>query len=135
MAGIGFVLDDLGLFAGDFHLFGVENDDEIAGVDVRGVGGLVFSLNDHGDFGGQSAEDLVGGVDDVPIHFDLAGLWHVSAHRCPSTDKKPPGAKARKGAGSLLMRPLLSTGGASTQWAVVLRGIRDFRQKAQFSTG
>src|SRR5206468_1271926 len=77
VAGVGVVLDNVGLAAGDFDLVGVMDDDEVAGVDVGGVGGLVLALEDDGEARGEAAEDLVGGVNDPPIGFDLAGLGHV----------------------------------------------------------
>jgi hypothetical protein len=43
VARVGFVFDDVGFLAGDADLLGVDDDDEIAGVDVRGVSRLVLA--------------------------------------------------------------------------------------------
>src|SRR5690606_13385768 len=58
--------------AGDVDLLGVDHDDVIAGVDVRGVDGLVLAAEATRDLGAQAAEGLAGGIDHVPVA--LAGL-------------------------------------------------------------
>src|SRR5262249_3766449 len=55
------------LVARDFDLLRVQHDDVIARVDVRRVTGLVLALEAHGDLRAETAEDLVGRVDDIPV--------------------------------------------------------------------
>ena len=62
VAGVGVLLQRLGLLAGDADLLCVENDHEIAGVHVGGVSGLVLALENDRELGGQPAQNLVGGV-------------------------------------------------------------------------
>jgi len=58
------------LLAGQNDLVGIDNDDEIAGIDVRRVGWLVTTAQLISDLDGQTAQDLILGVDDDPIAFD-----------------------------------------------------------------
>ena len=46
------------------------------GVYVRAV----LAHQQHGDAAGEPADDLVGGIDDVPLLLDFAGLGHVGFH-------------------------------------------------------
>src|SRR5262249_41688322 len=61
-------------------LVGVHDDDEVAGVDVRGVARLALAAQAIGDLGRQTPEDLALGVDDVPVARDLALLSGVGLH-------------------------------------------------------
>ena len=79
-----------GLVAGDADLFGVDDDDEIAGIDVRRVDGLVLAAQTECHFAGNTSEHLVGGVNHKPLvlHFGRLGaeglhegLAGGSAHR------------------------------------------------------
>jgi hypothetical protein len=74
------VLVDLGLVPRDANLVRVEDDHEVAGVDVGGIRRLVLALDDVGDAGRESAEHLVGGVDHVPVGLYFARLGHIGAH-------------------------------------------------------
>src|SRR3546814_8399969 len=58
------------LVAGDVDLLGVDHDDVVAGVDVRGVDRLVLAAQAMREFGAEAAEGLAGGVDDVPVALD-----------------------------------------------------------------
>ncbi len=58
-------------------LLHVDDDDEIAGIDVRGIRGPVLAHEDHGDVACQPADHLVGGIDQPPIALDFARLGHV----------------------------------------------------------
>src|SRR3546814_4033688 len=58
------------LVAGDVDLLGVDHDDVVAGVDVRGVDRLVLAAQAVREFGAEAAEGLAGGVDDVPVALD-----------------------------------------------------------------
>src|SRR3546814_14031316 len=62
------------LVAGDVDLLGVDHDDVVAGVDVRGVDRLVLAAQAMREFGAEAAEGLAGGVDDVPVALDGLGL-------------------------------------------------------------
>ena len=70
-----------GLVAGDTDLVGVDDDDEIAGIDVGRVDGLVLAAQTEGDFTGHPSEDLVGRVNHEPLmhHFGRFGAegFHV----------------------------------------------------------
>ena len=55
-------------------LLRVDDDDEVAGVDVRRVLRLVLAAQRVGDVRRETAEGLALGVDDVPAALDLAGL-------------------------------------------------------------
>ena len=59
------------LVAGHPELFGIDDDDEISGIDVRRVDGLVLAAQTEGDFTGHPAENLVGCVNHKPLmrHF------------------------------------------------------------------
>jgi hypothetical protein len=60
------------LGARDGDLLRVDHDDEVARVDVRGVGRLALAAQRVGDLGRQAPEGLALGVDDEPVA--LAGL-------------------------------------------------------------
>src|SRR5690625_715968 len=70
----------LALAPGQGDLRGVDDDDIVTTVDVRGEARLVLPTEQGGDLRRQSAEDDVGSVDDVPALLDVAGLRCVRAH-------------------------------------------------------
>jgi hypothetical protein len=49
------------------HLVGVDDDDEVTSVDVRRVDRLVLAPQKGGGGGGETAQDNVLSVDDVPL--------------------------------------------------------------------
>ena len=55
------------LLAGDRDLLGVDDDDEVAGVDVRRVLRLVLAAQRVGDARRETPEGLALGVDEVPL--------------------------------------------------------------------
>src|SRR4051794_34307920 len=63
----------LALVAGHGHLFGVDDDHEVADVAVRRVLGLALATQRVGDLGREAAERLPGCVDDEPVA--LAVCW------------------------------------------------------------
>ena len=69
------------LLAGEPDLLGIDDDDELAGVDVRRVFGAVLAAQDVGDLDRQPADDLVGGVDDEPISNNCFFLGHRRRHK------------------------------------------------------
>ena len=62
-------------------LLGVDDDDEVAGIDVRRVLRLVLALQDLSNLSGEPAEHEVSGVDKQPLTFDLMGLSVVGLHK------------------------------------------------------
>jgi hypothetical protein len=70
----------LTLVAGQGDLLGVDDDDEVTGVDVRGEGRLVLAAQQRGRLRRETPEDDVTRVDDVPATNDVAGLGGVRAH-------------------------------------------------------
>ena len=63
------------LVAGDADLLGVDDDDEVAGVDVRRVLRLALAAQGVGDLGRQTAQGLALGVDDVPVSLAVWREW------------------------------------------------------------
>ena len=100
------------LVAGERDLLRVDDDDEVTGVHVRGEGRLVLAAQQVRGLDGELAEDDVGGVDDVPLALDVAGLRAVRTHvRLPllvrGTRNGPAGARPR--VGTEPPRPLTNT--------------------------
>jgi len=61
-------------FAADGDFGGVENNDEVAGVNMRSEDGFIFSAKEVGGLDGDAAERLAGGVDDPPVALHLFGF-------------------------------------------------------------
>ena len=88
--GLGFVSTDearkahvglLGLLLStDLHLGGIDHDDEVTCVDVRGEDGLVLATEEIGGLDGDVAEVLVLGIDHPPLAFDLGSFGRKSLH-------------------------------------------------------
>ena len=70
----------LGLAAGDAQLRSIDDDDVVAGVDVRGVLRLMLAAQARGDLHGEPPEHLVLGVDHVPALLDFARLGGIGFH-------------------------------------------------------
>ena len=68
------------LLAGEPDFFAVDHDDEVAGIDVRRVIRAVLAAQDDRDLHRQPADDLVGGVDQVPLLRDFALLGQGRGH-------------------------------------------------------
>jgi len=71
------------LLAGEDGLFGVDDNDMIAGINVGGKNGLVLAAQQYSRFLGHTAHDLVIGINNVPLAFDLLGFGAKSFHREP----------------------------------------------------
>src|SRR3954466_15938978 len=76
--------------AGDANLRGVDHDDVVTGIHVRGVHRLVLATDDLRDFGRQTAEDDAFGVDDVPLVLDIPRGRGVCLHMKRNVWKSRP---------------------------------------------
>jgi hypothetical protein len=65
---------------GHRDLLGVDDDDEVPGVDVRGVLGLPLAAERVGDLGREPAEGQAGRVHDEPVALAVGGLGDVGLH-------------------------------------------------------
>ena len=74
MAGVPVEDFALGLAAGQAHLLGVDDDDVVAAIDVRGEGRLVLAAQTHGDDRGEAAQDQPVGVDQHPLLLHVGSL-------------------------------------------------------------
>jgi hypothetical protein len=63
-----------GLGARDTELGCIDDDDEVTGIDVRRVNGLVFAAQTESNFAGYSSEDLVGRVNHKPLVHHVSGF-------------------------------------------------------------
>ena len=77
-AGVTPVALGLGLVATQHDLVGIDDDDKVAGVGVRGVLGLVLATQNHGSLGGKAAKGNAVSVDEHPLALDLAWLGVMS---------------------------------------------------------
>src|SRR5207247_1652398 len=68
------------LLAGDGDLLGVDNYDEVTGVDVRRVLRLALAAQRVSDARGKPPEGLALGVHDVPTALDVAGFCVPGLH-------------------------------------------------------
>ena len=68
------------LVARENNLLGVDDDDVVAAVDVRGVDGLVLALEASGDQRRKPANDEAVRVDQDPLLIYLAGLGDEGRH-------------------------------------------------------
>ena len=69
-----------GFRTGNTHLLGIDNDDVIASIDVRGVFRLVLATQAASDFGCQTTQGLAGSVDDEPVALDGFRFSSKSLH-------------------------------------------------------
>lgn len=56
----------------DANLIRIDNNDKIAGIDMRSENGFIFAAQQICNFNGDMAEQLVLGVNDPPRPLDLA---------------------------------------------------------------
>ena len=73
---------DLGSFlgAGKDALVGIDDDDEISGVNVAGENGLVLAAEEACGLNGDLAEDLALGIDHIPLALDFVRLGGKRLH-------------------------------------------------------
>ena len=80
----------------------VDDDDEVARVDVRRVLRLELAAQRVGDARREAAERLAVGVDDIPAPLDLAGLCAIGlgghVKLFGPSDRSGKGARERAGA-------------------------------------
>ena len=69
-----------GLFTGKTQLLGINDDDVVARIDMRRVFRLVLATQAQGNLAGQTAENLVGGIDHIPVALDFKRLGRESLH-------------------------------------------------------
>lgn len=80
VAGVVEVGFDLFLFAGHPDFVGVQNDDEIAGVQMGGEHRLPLPPQNGGDFGNRPAIDSSADVHDVPLLFNFRQFRYIGLH-------------------------------------------------------
>ncbi len=68
------------LVAGHRDLLGIDDDDEVAGVDVRRVRRLALAAQSVGDLGREPSERLPVGVDDQPVSLTVCRFGYVRFH-------------------------------------------------------
>src|SRR6185369_15436872 len=67
------------------ELGSIDDDDEVTGVDVRRVNGLVFAAQTESNFAGYSSEHLIGGVNHKPLVRHVSGFRAERFHEYLST--------------------------------------------------
>ena len=67
------------LCTGQGDLLSVHDDHEIAGVHVRGKSRLVLTAQQDSGLACEATEHHVGGINDVPLALNFAGLRSISA--------------------------------------------------------
>lgn len=71
-------------FSEDLDLARVDDNDEIAGIDVRGENGFVFAAKQRRSAFGHASEHLVFRVNNPPLAGYFVGLGRKSCHKSPS---------------------------------------------------
>src|SRR6478609_2640781 len=80
IAGERHVLSVLFLLTGEDDLAGVDDNDEITGIDVGRVSGLVTAAEDIGGFNGETAQHLAFGIDQIPLGLHCLFLGQIGFH-------------------------------------------------------
>ena len=68
------------LVPGDPNLLRVDDHDVVPGVDVRGVFGFMLASQSVRYLGGESTQDLIGCIDDLPIMLNVLGSYRDRLH-------------------------------------------------------
>src|SRR5205814_3420658 len=87
----------------DGDLLRVDDDDEVAGVDVVRELRLALAAQTLGDLGRETAQGLALGIHDVPVALNLARFGAVGLHTEKRRTRRPPmgdGSKTIQKAGS-----------------------------------
>src|SRR6202030_4219393 len=69
------------LEAGQHDLFGVDDDDVIAHIDVGGVEDVELAGEDRSGLGGETAQRFAAGVEYEPLALDIFAARNGSGHR------------------------------------------------------
>ncbi len=77
------------LVAGEHALLGVDDDDVVTAIDVRGVARLGLAAQDQRDLGGKSPDDEAFGVDQQPFLGDIRRFDR--GRLCGQHGRSPPG--------------------------------------------
>jgi hypothetical protein len=77
------------------HLLGVDDDDVVAHVHVRGEGRLVLAAQAHGDDRGEAAQHDALGVDEDPLLVDVLRGRGEGFHRAGVRAKGAPAEPVR----------------------------------------
>lgn len=80
VAGVTVVLLVESLVARDAHLLGIDDNDEVARVNMRSKLRLVLATENVGSLSGNLAQHLVGGVDNDPLALNLKRLCVIRLH-------------------------------------------------------
>ena len=83
-AGIAHVFLGRLLLAGDADLLGVDDDDEVAGIEVRRIDRLVFAAQNVGDLHGQAAQHGAVGINDMPLALVQIHFRQIRFHAIPN---------------------------------------------------
>jgi len=78
------------LAPGQADPLGVDHDDVVPRVHVRGVDGLVLATEDLGHLGSEPAQHGALGVDHVPAAFDVARLRREGLHGLSRSHNRRP---------------------------------------------
>ena len=87
IAGMAVVFLVFGLVAGDADFRGVDNDDVVAGIDVRSVLGLVLATQTRRDLSRETAEHLALSIYHIPVVIDCARLRRIGFHGAADREK------------------------------------------------
>ena len=68
------------LFAGQLNLLGINDNDEITGINVRGKDGFMLSAQAMGDLDGKSSQCLALGIDKQPVLLDFVWFGAIAFH-------------------------------------------------------
>ena len=60
------------LVPGEASLLGIDDDNEVAGINVRCEDGLMFAAEEAGSLDSDFSDNLVLGIDDVPRALDVS---------------------------------------------------------------
>ena len=80
VTGIGLIDFAFIFFAGKDSFFGVDDDDESAGIDMGGVGRFVFAAESVGDFDSQATDGGFGSVKEEMLSFDFSDFSQICFH-------------------------------------------------------
>jgi len=65
---------------GEDNLLGIDDHDEVAGINGGGVGSFVTAANQVGGFDGETTEDFAFGIDKMPLGVHCLFLGEIRFH-------------------------------------------------------